>query len=65
MGHIVSIKRTPDDKIVRHFQYALARTHAALDEYCKDALPNTLVMASLAQAKAFLSSVEKEMRQKL
>lgn len=64
MGHSVTVRK-PDDKIIRHFQYALARTHAALNEYSRDALPNTLVMASLAQAKAFLSSVEKEMRNRL
>lgn len=57
--------RKSDEKILRHFNYALARTTAALEAYKQHALPDTFVMANLAHAKAFLSSVEREMRNKL
>lgn len=58
-------QRVPDQAVVKRLYYTIDKLNNALEEYKREALPNTRVMASLSVSKALLNSIEKELKQRL
>lgn len=57
--------RVPDERLVKWMEYAAGKVHMAVEEYEREALPNTLVMANLRVAESLIKDVQKQFNQRL